>query len=677
MAVLQTKPSLPFGLLFFTLFLRTGQALFPSPRSILRDHEHEFRSHRRASRKKGQVLRIPHDGPEEGRQLQQDLTPDEICQQLVLFEEIFEDSCTCSPIGGDTFRVECDLGACPQCATLDVLGQVCLAVEYSVDYVYVSDSMQFEEVAVTECLRYVSSIYAGDVICYEEPPEGSSQDCIVTLNDIPCNECRLQTCKSQGDEEQYEYMDCTNRGGSVYDFCQTVTESIDSPFFFLNDEYQIEFFEDEECEELLVDPPPPGSIVTSIVGDPHIGTFDALEFDCQAAGEFVLLKSLDSSLQVQGRFEAVPGGAQASVTTGVAVVVPDGSSSMQISTPPSPDSQCTALIFTDGLETIGVDTGGPVQVGPGVTVTVSEQSYVIKYDNGLTITLLRRRSASFGCFFSLVLAAPNTSERLIGLFGSPNGDPTDDWTDAAGNVLPIPSGLDRLFEPAYNYCVQNWCIQNPAESIFTYHNADDRDFSVFYKCDQPYDTSVRDAFISAVGSNFELAALCGDNAACLVDGAIGTVEDARAYQVDFGAARTARSAAAAEATLAPTRSPTGPTSSSQAPTRSPAGVPVTTPTVAPVSTPPKPRPPPRHRPGTKGKGKGATSDYYYYYYYAQTASSSKGKQSKSMMNMNMNMMMGMKPTLRKGGPVYSKGKGGVYYNHYYDKFQKKAKMGMM
>ena len=454
------------------------------------------------------------------------------------------------------YRVYCDLSACPLCEFTDTLGQLCVVTDYSDDFLYLPEIASFELVSYVKCSRYVTSIHRDQVICYKEFAAGSKEDCRVTLNDQSCSECCFQTC-----DEQFPYndlfFDCSNRGGSIYDFCQPISESPDSPFFLLDNEFYADFEYDGRCQELLVKPPPPGSIVTSIIGNPHIATFDALEFDCQAAGEFVLLKSLDSSLQIQGRFEAVPGGAaQASVTTGVAVTVPDGSSTVQISTLPFPDESCTPLFFTDGLNTTPLFPGDTVRVGPGVTLSATEQSYLIKYDNGLTVTLLRRDSISFGCFFLLVLAAPNTSERLIRLFGSPNGDPNDDWTDAFGNPLPIPPGLDLLFEPAYNYCVQNWCIQNPEESLFTYNNSDSRVFSDFYKCDQPFDTSVLDAYNSAIDSNSELTTLCGDDAACLVDGVIGTLDDARTYKTDLGAATTSCLAAASSPMLSPTRSPT-------------------------------------------------------------------------------------------------------------------------
>lgn len=50
----------------------------------------------------------------------------------------------------------------------------------------------------------------------------------------------------------------------------------------------------------------PGAVVKTktscAVGDPHIYTFDGLAYDCQAEGEFTLMKSTITQREVQGRF---------------------------------------------------------------------------------------------------------------------------------------------------------------------------------------------------------------------------------------------------------------------------------------------------------------------------------------------------------------------------------------
>ena len=106
-------------------------------------------------------------------------------------------------------------------------------------------------------------------------------------------------------------------------------------------------------------------------GDPHIITFDRLGFDCQGAGEFVMVKSLeDPSFQVQERFTAIENSAvcsQTSVSTGV-VIQDANTPKIQLSTPRNGQSSlnifsntCQIDFYVDGVETLlpGVlDTGG-------------------------------------------------------------------------------------------------------------------------------------------------------------------------------------------------------------------------------------------------------------------------------------------------------------------------------
>ena len=66
---------------------------------------------------------------------------------------------------------------------------------------------------------------------------------------------------------------------------------------------------------------PPG-FLSGVFGDPHLSTFDRLRFDCQAAGEFVTVTSLETpEFIIQERFTSVQSDvcSLASVSTGVAL----------------------------------------------------------------------------------------------------------------------------------------------------------------------------------------------------------------------------------------------------------------------------------------------------------------------------------------------------------------------
>lgn len=44
----------------------------------------------------------------------------------------------------------------------------------------------------------------------------------------------------------------------------------------------------------------------------------------------------------------------------------------------------------------------------------------------------------------------------------------NDWSDRQGKLLTVPSDINqRLRQSGYEYCVNNWCIEQ-SESLFTF-----------------------------------------------------------------------------------------------------------------------------------------------------------------------------------------------------------------
>lgn len=73
---------------------------------------------------------------------------------------------------------------------------------------------------------------------------------------------------------------------------------------------------------------------SQLIGDPHISTRDNLHFDCPVKGELVLARSLNSSFEIQGRFQEFFGFATvstASVTKGIAIRLKDPNLIVQVS----------------------------------------------------------------------------------------------------------------------------------------------------------------------------------------------------------------------------------------------------------------------------------------------------------------------------------------------------------
>ena len=184
-------------------------------------------------------------------------------------------------------------------------------------------------------------------------------------------------------------------------------------------------------------------------GDPHISTFDDLRFDCQAAGEFVMVKSLeDPSFHVQERFTAIDSSetcTQASVSTGV-VIRDSNTPRIQISTPRSGKTSlnninsCPIDFYFDGIEMAlpnedstfdasGNQFCGWVE-GPGYVHIVSnpflvDWLHIYHTDTMVSLSIRVQPSDRFGCHFATMVSLPGTfrpDENLFGLLGTCNYD---------------------------------------------------------------------------------------------------------------------------------------------------------------------------------------------------------------------------------------------------------------
>lgn len=276
-----------------------------------------------------------------------------------------------------------------------------------------------------------------------------------------------------------------------------------------------------ECHECSnVDDP--GNFTASLVTDPHLRTFDGLSFDCQASGEFILARSSSVELMVQGRFS----GPSTSGSVFKAIAIREGDSpTLQVSfEAANGSSTCPLQLTVDGDErafetaTFGNDGSLSINVGSGSSPFVQVSSA-----SGCIVGFVPRLSRTFGCYlesFSLSVP-PSLAPGITGLLGTPNDDVSDDWQDQNGTVLSAPdTASGRLYEAAYSYCTTNWCIRDPEASIFAYEAG--QSHSDFALCDRPY---VRPDVESA---SPELVALCGGSVECLIDGVVGSEEDAQA-----------------------------------------------------------------------------------------------------------------------------------------------------
>jgi hypothetical protein len=267
-------------------------------------------------------------------------------------------------------------------------------------------------------------------------------------------------------------------------------------------------------------------------GDPHMTTFDGLKYDCQGEGEFHVLKSLNSTFELQARFVKFREGSRPTVTKSVVFNTGDGEPSIQVEVPSSGSNGCVPYVYVNGVkrdvEKSGVGTSA-VQIQ--AVHTSNEDGYIIYYHGSkVQLTTMAKKSSANGCVLATKLCLPfdyeRTEETFVGLLGTPNDDKSDDWMTKKGGNIKIPTNKNDLrFGPAYNFCVDNWCVNAREKSMFTYDAGDS--FEKYFKCGQPADTNTESC---ATNPPAVLQRICGSqNPACMIDGCVGGPEEAKKY----------------------------------------------------------------------------------------------------------------------------------------------------
>lgn len=258
-----------------------------------------------------------------------------------------------------------------------------------------------------------------------------------------------------------------------------------------------------------------------IWGDPHIITFDGLEFDCQGAGIFRLLET--STMEVQGLFVRT-GDNLPSVTRGI--VARNGDlPTLQVTILDSPHNMSSSI---NGCEVLLSVDRNPTDFNSAVLNGQCARTFVSVSQSQIYLNLLELdirvrvfQHPTFGCYINVATSLFGTFEDASGLLGTPNRVVADDWTTAEGELVPVPTTfVDRRFETAYNYCTSNWCISNESQSLFSFEGVN-ASFAFYSRCDEEFGAA---ADLESVPD--EISELCGGNEGCIIDGIVGGVEGA-------------------------------------------------------------------------------------------------------------------------------------------------------
>jgi uncharacterized repeat protein (TIGR01451 family) len=174
----------------------------------------------------------------------------------------------------------------------------------------------------------------------------------------------------------------------------------------------------------------------SSTGDPHILTFDGLHYDFQAIGDFVLVKALDSDLEIQVRQAPWSVSPTTTLNVGLATTVDGKQLEFSIDQP---------FPLLDGIPlTLGLNESQPLGNGSISRTSINGygtqgELYTVNYANG--DRLLLNVFADFLIDPTLHL---NSSQTVIGLLGNNNGLIEDDLALRDGTLSPQANTPDYL-----------------------------------------------------------------------------------------------------------------------------------------------------------------------------------------------------------------------------------------
>ena len=185
------------------------------------------------------------------------------------------------------------------------------------------------------------------------------------------------------------------------------------------------------------------SIGALLFGDPHIITLDGLKYSFQAAGDFVLAKSLDGNIEIQARFAHSTNSKRASFNVSTAIKIHGNIISIY---------KDNILMYVNG-ESIDVDTTDKKHLN-------LLNDVMLKIDKNFTITLISKD----GTKIEVIKTGGGIGLKthliggFVGLYGDGDGDPRNDLRTADGELLS-----DKI--TLYDEFAKSWVVK-PEDSLF-------------------------------------------------------------------------------------------------------------------------------------------------------------------------------------------------------------------
>ncbi|XP_031838730.1 sushi domain containing 2 mesh isoform X2 [Nomia melanderi] len=210
--------------------------------------------------------------------------------------------------------------------------------------------------------------------------------------------------------------------------------------------------------------------VATVFGDPHIVTFDNLEYTFNGKGEFVLLRvnHAKDKLDVQGRFEQLPNNIHGEVkATQLTSIAARGNNSVPIEVrlrPKHAQWRYRLDVFADKKRVYFDRPALKFQHFPGVivytpTYILNQSEVIIMFDTGAGVEVVENEG-----FMSARVYLPWTYlNKTKGLFGKWNNDMADDLITPEGQII---SGTNlNHFETVHKDFALKWMLEDKEDDL--------------------------------------------------------------------------------------------------------------------------------------------------------------------------------------------------------------------
>jgi von Willebrand factor type D domain len=189
-------------------------------------------------------------------------------------------------------------------------------------------------------------------------------------------------------------------------------------------------------------------------GDTHLVTFDGLQLDFQAAGEFVLVRSDAGDLEVQVRQQPAPDSETVSLNTAAAANV--AGDRVSLDTEQEPSLHVNGEPTTVPADGITLPNGGQVSFD-------GRSAYTLTWSDG-SIVVLQTLGSNNRWMDANIHLSDSRAGSVTGLLGNADGDAENDLAREDGTVVSVE---DLNYEDLYDDFGDSWRI-GEADSLFDY-----------------------------------------------------------------------------------------------------------------------------------------------------------------------------------------------------------------